>query len=99
NVEDNRAAGVRHELQGNVTGLCLGFNTDGSMTVYSGTPVSGTPLGSTDAGILIAGAFQHIEFAAHYDPIVGWFEIRVEGVTVLRVEDVNTGTGVGVTVI
>jgi len=79
------------------TMLSVTFQTDGSLQIFRGVP-GGTIIGSTDAGILTASSFQHIEIGVGFDPIVGWVEIRVEGVTIFRIEDVDTGTS-GVTVI
>ena len=70
------------------------FQSDGAITI-SRQPTSvvnnGTILGSTDAGVLSASTWQHVEAAVLIDPIVGWVEIRVDGVTVFRLENINTG--------
>lgn len=74
--------------------ISLAYRQDGSIQVYQGSSTSGgggTTLGSSDAGVLAAGTFIHLEVAVCIDPVVGWVEIRRDGVTRFRVEDVNTG--------
>lgn len=70
--------------------VSLAYRQDGSIQVYRGLS-SGTTLGTSDAGVLAAGTFIHLEVAVCIDPVVGWVEIRRDGVTRFRVEDVNTG--------
>lgn len=64
---------------------------DGSVTFHRGT-FEGDVIGLTDSGLITPGVFQHIEVAVHFNPVVGWIEMRIEGVTVFRVEEANTGT-------
>lgn len=71
--------------------ISASFQNDGAIEFRRGS-TSGTVIGLTDAGIIGTGSFQHIEFAALIDPIVGWIELRAEGVQVFRIEDVNTGS-------
>lgn len=65
--------------------------TDGSIQIRRGGRTTGVVVGVTDAGLLQAGGFQHVEVALTVDPIVGSVEIRIEGVTRYRIDDVNTG--------
>lgn len=74
----------------NVIIFSVVFMPDGSLAVKRGGS-TGTSLGASDAGIIIQQSWQHIEIAMRLDTVVGWIEIRVEGVTVYRLEDVNTG--------
>lgn len=65
-------------------------NPDGSISVFKDN-VSGTLLASTAGPVLVANAWQHIEWK-YYNNAAGNTEIRVEGDTVLDF-DGNTATG------
>lgn len=71
--------------------LSFAVQPDGSISIKRGSAVSGVSLGASETGVIFSGGWQHIEVAMLIDPIVGWVEIRSEGVTVFRIEDVNTG--------
>lgn len=77
--------------------LTATIEADGSVIFHRGT-FQGAVIGLTDSGLITPGVFQHIEIAVHFNPVVGWIEMRIEGVTVFRVEEANTGTG-GATII
>lgn len=64
-------------------------NTVGGITVASS---GGTVLGSTAGPVVTANAWWHIESKIHIDPTAGSVEIRVEGVPVLTLTGINTGT-------
>lgn len=72
------------------------INTDGSLGVYLNGDYLGQSMqlvGSTEAGVIQPGAYQYIEFAVMADPLVGWIEIRVDGVTVYRIEELPIPRG------
>lgn len=74
--------------------LSFAYRADGSIQIYKGSSASsggGTSIGSSDAGVLAAGTFFHLEIAVCIDPVVGWIEIRRDGVTRYRIEDIDTG--------
>lgn len=72
----------------------------GALQVRRGN-YTGSVLGSTDAGVITAAAFNHIEAKVIRDNVVGEIEIRVNGVTALKLTDLDLGTididGVGQT--
>lgn len=53
---------------------------------------NGSILGSSDAGEITASAFNHIEAKVVRDNVVGEIEIRVNGVTALKLTDLDLGT-------
>lgn len=61
---------------------------DGSIAAYSGT--LGSLLGQTGPS-LTAGAYHHIETKVVRDAAVGTIEIRVNGISVLELENLNLG--------
>lgn len=63
----------------------------GALQVRRGSH-TGSLLGSTDSGVITASAFNHIEAKVVRDNVVGEIEIRVNGVTVLKLTDLDLGT-------
>lgn len=51
----------------------------------------GTELGITPNPVVTANAWAHMECKLVEDPAVGSFELRIEGVTVLKLTNINTG--------
>lgn len=51
----------------------------------------GTVIGASDSGIITASAFHHIEMRLLRDNVVGEFEIKFNGITVMSVTDINFG--------
>lgn len=47
---------------------------------------------TTAVPVVVAEAYQHLEMMVHFHGTAGWFEVRVNGVTVLSVADINTGS-------
>jgi len=48
---------------------------------------------STGGPVLVANAWQHVEILVDFSTTVGEVEVRVEGVTVLSADTINTGAG------
>lgn len=67
--------------------LTLLLMTTGGLRVFNG---AGTALGQTSGPVIVANAFQHVEIRAVFDAALGSVQIRVEGVEVLNVTNVNT---------
>ncbi len=81
--------------------VSIGVGTDGRIVVWNrgwytgGGAVQGTQLGAS-AQCLTANAYHHIESFVGIDAATGFVEVRVNGVTVLNLTNVNTDpTGAG----
>lgn len=46
---------------------------------------------TTDTPVVVAEAYQHIEMMVGFSSSTGWLEVRVNGVTVIALSDINTG--------
>lgn len=66
--------------------LTVHISPDGSLIVRNGVWNSAI-IASSDVGVLTAQAFNHLEMKFTFDNIVGSFEFRVNGVNVLRQEN------------
>lgn len=76
---------------GNNVQFWLTITTTGALQLRQGS-VYATVLGSTTGPVITANAWHHIEFKAVASATVGTFEVRVNGVTVLTLAAINTGT-------
>lgn len=74
---------------GNTVQLTVGVTTTGQIEIRSGT-ASGTILYTTPSPVIVASAYQHFECRAFASATVGTVEIRINGVTVVNLTDVNT---------
>lgn len=71
--------------------LCyIWITTTGAIQVKNS---AGTVLAASAGPVIVANAWQHIEFKAFMSATVGTVEVRVEGVTVCTATGVNTGAG------
>lgn len=68
----------------------LYVTTTGGIQVKS---AGGAVLAASAGPVIVANAWQHIEFKTHIDAAAGTVEVRVEGVTVLTAAGLNTGVG------
>lgn len=79
---------------GNLVSVVIEAN--GAINVYRGDR-AGTLLGSTVVPVITAQGWWHIETKVTINSTTGSVEIRVEGIEVLKLENVNTGsTSVGI---
>lgn len=77
-----------NNLQAN---MCI--TPTGAIQVYNGViNHGGTLIGETDVPVLVANAFNHIEFKTLCDPAAGTIEVRINGVPVLSETGLDTGT-------
>lgn len=80
----------------NFVQLSVMLTSTGNIRVYRGCPdffyngVSGTALAATTDSPLVTEAWQHIEVQANFANSGGWYEIRVDGVTVLQQTGIDT---------
>lgn len=71
--------------------LTIAVLPTGGLRAYRGPPSTSSPvLGSTAGPVLVANAWQHIEIRAVFSSTVGAVEIRVDGIPVLNLTNVNT---------
>lgn len=75
---------------GNANLVYTYITTTGGIVIKN---AAGAVLASTAGPVLVANAWQHIEFKAVIDAAAGTVEVRVEGVTVLTAAGLNTGAG------
>lgn len=57
----------------------LQVNTDGTLRLYKGSHFYGTLLAQTAAPVIVANAWQHIEWWHTVDPVNGRSEVRIDG--------------------
>jgi hypothetical protein len=73
------------------TQITLAVNPTGKVTVYRGNiDLSPTTLGSSADGVIVANTWQHIEAKVKIADADGAVEVRVNGVTVLNLTNVDT---------
>lgn len=86
--------------QSNRRAVSVAIEPNGALTVrVDGAPGGGTTdsvntgtlLGSTESGIFTSAAWHHLETYIVADSIVGEIEIRLNGVTVFKMVDIDTG--------
>lgn len=70
----------------------VGVETTGAISVRLGTNIN-TVLGATTGPVITSNAWNHIEFKAVAGTTTGTFELRVNGVPVLTLSNINTGGG------
>lgn len=81
-------------LNGAGTAVCtVTVDTAGAIQVRTGLE-SGTVRG-TSAPVIVASAWQHVEIKALFSATVGACEVRVNGVTVLNLSNINTDGAAG----
>lgn len=74
----------------NVVQLTIALSAAGNILVYRGTPISGTQIAATTNSPVITDAWQHFECQVHFDDAAGWFEVRLDGITVLQATGLDT---------
>lgn len=74
----------------NIVIFSLSYNSDGSVSLYTGIPETGTLIETSDS-YLTAGTYHHIEFRAFMDDTVGEFECRINGITAIQLGGLNLG--------
>lgn len=67
----------------------LAIQSDGAIGLYTG---SGRTLIASSDPVITAAAWQHIEAKIVADTVVGEVEVRVNGLTVLHMTDINLGS-------
>lgn len=72
--------------------ISVSIDTVGKLNVHQGWYGAGILLGVTTGPVVTANAWHHIEFKATANAVTGSFEARINGVPVLTVAGVNTGT-------
>jgi hypothetical protein len=82
-------AGIQFRDVSNNPLLTLLFQADGSIAAKKGGK-TGTLIDVSDT-ILTAGTFNHIECKTTFDPVAGFVEIRVNGVTKLQIGSLDLG--------
>lgn len=80
--------GIAFVSSGNSIIIAILVNADGSLSIYN-NGVS-TLIGVTDP-VIGTGGFYHIETKIVIDPVVGYIEIRVNGITEFILADVDLG--------
>lgn len=81
--------GVQLRNSSNVGILSVFFQSDGSISVRAGTE-AGTIIAASDP-VLNAASWDHVEIKAIFDTVVGEVEIRVNGLAVITMTDLNLG--------
>lgn len=75
-----------------IVSICV--SPTGAIQAYRGMPEDGgTLLGASSGPVVVANSWRHVESKVHPDAATGTVEVRVEGVVVLNLTNVNTGTG------
>jgi hypothetical protein len=75
-----------------IVSICV--SPTGAIQAYRGMPQDGgTLIGATAGPVMVANSWRHIESKVHPNAATGTVEVRVEGVVVLNLTNVNTGTG------
>lgn len=80
----------------NACQCCMTITPTGGIQIRKGGMPGATLLAETAVPVLTANAFHHIEFRVDCDVAVGAAEVRVDGISVLIVTGVNTGTALQV---
>jgi hypothetical protein len=75
---------------GNRPNVSIVCESTGDVGIYRGDCENGTRIAVTTSPPIVASAFQHVEVQATVSATVGAVEVRVNGVTVLSVSNVNT---------
>jgi len=71
------------------------FNPNGSVVVYGSS--TSTTLGQSSGGLITAGSWNHFEIKFSISTTVGSVEVRLNGVTIIAVTDLNLGsTAIGI---
>jgi hypothetical protein len=78
----------------NAAHCTLHILTTGALAFYRGA----TLLGQTDGPAITTSSWQHLEMKVHIDAVAGSFELRVDGVPVMVLEDINTKGAAGATI-
>jgi hypothetical protein len=73
----------------------LRIETDGRVSAYRGNGESGTLLGTSTSPAFVSNAWQHLEAKVFLDDAVGTVEVRVEGIPVLELSDIDTLNSTG----
>lgn len=84
-TNDNNYFQFRDNANNPIITLC--FQSDGSISIRRGG-IAGTLLAASDS-VITAGTFHHIEFKVTVDTVVGEFEMRVNGITLLQLTNIN----------
>lgn len=87
---DQRTLGYGFSNNSNVMQFQLGVSPTGAIVIRDGS--FAVEIGRTAGPVLLANAWNHIELDAVASATVGTMEVRVNGVSVLTLTNVNTGT-------
>lgn len=87
NSNGNWGFQFRNNSNQNIVYVCI--QSDGAIAVYTG---SGLSLLASSDPVITALSWQHIEAKVIIDNVVGAIEVRVNGLTVINLTDLNLGT-------
>ncbi|MGE0666906.1 MAG: hypothetical protein AB7O49_10160 [Sphingomonadales bacterium] len=76
----------------NVITVFIIVNTAGGIGAYSYDGATSTLLGQTAGPVITANAWRHVESKVFFDNSAGTVEVRVEGVVVLDLDTLDTGS-------
>lgn len=85
----NKEQGFEFRNNANQAIVMVTINSDGAIGLYAGT---GHTLVAVSDPVFTANSWQHVECKLVTDTVVGEFECRVNGVTVMHVTDQNFGS-------
>lgn len=74
----------------NVPQISIGVQSTGTIVVKRGYINSGTTLYTTPSPAVVAEAYQHVETWAYFHQTLGTVEVRVNGVTVVSLSNIDT---------
>lgn len=94
----NQVLGTVLRNQANANIVAVAVSPDGALVVKKGNVFTGIIIGISDS-VLTAGTYHHIEFKAVIDDVVGSIEIRVNGVVVLVLTNIDLGIAPAATVV
>lgn len=91
NLDENK--GLRLGDVANNSLYTLTVQTDGSIGIYTlGGPDTGSLLGSSAPAVIVANTWHHIEWIVVISTTLGSFSVQVDGVSVLHLDNLNTGS-------
>lgn len=86
--EGNEHQFVQFRDSDNAAQIGFVITSTGAIRAYRGS--YSALLGTSADAVVVASAWQHIEFACHIHDSAGWAEVRVNGVTVLSLSGIDT---------
>lgn len=87
---ENQGATIYFRDLNNSTQATLTVATNGALVLKRGTPASGTQLAITSIPVITAAAWNHLEIKMTIDDSAGACEVRVNGVTRMDVDTLDT---------